>query len=115
MGVDRSDYMIYGYKLPENYFKSKGIEIFEDNKYMPFIEGWKGEDYSIVYDQMSGKYCVFGFRIAFADNQGFQFLGLPAEGWLTQAEQVKAKFKDVFGFSCVELGDPEVLLFSHYW
>jgi hypothetical protein len=115
MGVDRSDYLIYGFKMEPNYLESKGVELFEDSKYLPFIEGWKGEDYSIVYDQMMGKYCVFGFRIAYADSEGFRFLGLPAEGWPIQAEQVKAKFKEVFGFNCGELGEPEVLLFSHYW
>jgi hypothetical protein len=115
MGVDRSDYMIYGYKLPENYFESKGIEIFEGNKYMPFIEGWKGEDYSIVHDQMCGKYCVFGYSITHANNQGFKFVELPTDGWPVTAEQVKAKFNEVFGFTDDELGEPKVFIFTHYW
>lgn len=115
MGVDRSDYMIYGYKLPVNYFKSKGIELFEGNKYMSYIEGWKGEDYSIVNDQMAGKYCVFGFSIAHANGQGFDFIELPTDGWPVNANQVKAKFNEVFGFSPEELGEPKVLLFTHYW
>jgi len=114
MGVDRSDYMIYGYKLPKDYFVSKGIEIFEGNKYLPYIEGWKGENYSIVDDQMCGKYCVFGYSIAYASSNGFDFIELPGE-WPVNSEQVKAKFKDVFGFADESLGEPKLLLFTHYW
>jgi hypothetical protein len=114
MGVDRSDYMIYGYKLPENYPESKGIEIFEDEKFLRYIEGWKGEDYSIVHDQMRGKYVVFGYCITYASSAGFDFIELPLE-WPVKPEQVKAKFNEVFGFSPEELGEPKVLLFTHYW
>jgi hypothetical protein len=115
MGVDRSDYLIYGYKMPPDYLESKGIELFEDRKYLPFIEGWKDEDYSIVHDQMCGKYCVFGYSVAYANSNGFEFVELPPDGWPVTADQVKEKFKEVFGFDSSELGEPKVLLFSHYW
>jgi hypothetical protein len=115
MGVDRSDYLIYGYKMPADYLESKGVELFEDNKYLPYIEGWKDEDCAIVRDQMMGKYDVFGFSIAYANSNGFEFIELPPGGWPVTADQVKAKFKEVFGFSTDELGEPKVLLFSHYW
>lgn len=115
MGVDRSDYLIYGYKLPADYLKSKGIEIFEGDKYMPYIEGWKGEDYAIVHDQMAGKYCVFGYSVAYANSNGFKFVELPPDGWPVTADQIKEKFKEVFDFVDGELGEPKVLLFTHYW
>lgn len=115
MGVDRSDYLIYGYKMPADYLESKGVNIWEDNKYLPFIEGWKDEDYSIVNDQMMGKYCVFGYSVAHANSNGFEFVELPPDGWPVTADQVKAKFNQVFGFIPEELGEPKVLLFSHYW
>lgn len=115
MGVDRSDYLIYGYKMPFDYLRSKDVELFEGNKYMPYIEGWKGEEYSIVHDQMGGKYCVFGYKIIYANEQGFDFVQLPAETWPVTADQVKAKFKELFGFADDELGEPKVLLFTHYW
>jgi hypothetical protein len=115
MGVDRNDYLVYGFKLPINYFESKGIQIFEGDRYMPYIEGWKGEDYSIIHDQMSGKYCVFGYRVAYASSDGFEFIELPPDGWPVSADQIKQKFKEVFGFDSAELGEPKVLLFSHYW
>lgn len=114
MGVDRSDYMIYGYKLPKDYIETKGIEMFEGDKYLPYIEGWKGEDYSIVNDQMSGKYVVFGYSIAYANSNGFDFIELPTDCPI-KPEQVKAKFNEVFGFNPEELGEPKVLLFTHYW
>lgn len=106
--------MIYGYKLPINYFESKGIELFEGNKYMPYIEGWKGESYSIIHDQMCDKYVVFGYRLANANGAGFDFVELP-EQWPVKPEQIKAKFSEVFGFIDESLGEPKVLLFTHYW
>jgi hypothetical protein len=115
MGVDRSDYLIYGYKMPANYLKSKGIEILEDDKCLRLIEGWKGETYSIIYDQMRGEYVVFGYRIAHAGSGGFDFFELPHGGWPVTAEQVKSKFNEVFGFIDDELGEPKLLLFTHYW
>jgi hypothetical protein len=114
MGVDRSDYLIYGYKMPADYLESKGIELFEDSKYLPFIEGWKDEDYSIVHDQMSGKYCVFGYKILYTNEQGFDFVQLPPT-WNVNADQVKAKFIELFGFSPDDLEEPKPLLFTHYW
>lgn len=92
MGVDRSDYVIYGYKLFVYYFRVKGIELFDDNKYMLYIEGWKGEDYLIVYDQMSGEYVVFGYFIVYVNSQGFDFIELVVNGWLVQLEYIKVKF-----------------------
>lgn len=115
MGVDRSDYLIYGYKMPADYLESKGVNIWEDSKCLPFIEGWEGEDYSIVDDQMMGKYCVFGYKILYANEQGFDFVQLPTEIWPVKPEQVEAKFKEVFGFAPDELGEPKILLFTHYW
>lgn len=115
MGVDRSDYLIYGYKMPANYLESKGVNIWEDSKYLPFIEGWKDEDYSIVNDQMCGKYCVFGYSVAYANSDGFEFIELPHNGWPVTADQIMAKFNEVFGFAPDGLGDPKVLLFTHYW
>ena len=113
MGVDRSDYLIYGYKMPPGYLKKKGIELFEDNKYLPFIEGWKEEDYSIVHDQMCGKYCVFGYKILYANEQGFDFVQLPP-AWNVTADKVKSKFVELFGFSPDDLEEPSLLLFTHY-
>lgn len=115
MGVDRSDYLIYGYKLPIDYFKTKGVDIWEDEKYLPLIEGWKGEDYSIVHDQMCGNYYVFGYSIARANSNGFEFLELPVDGWPVTGERVKEKFSEAFGFTDETLGEPKVLLFTHYW
>lgn len=115
MGVDRSDYLIYGYKMPADYLESRGVELFEDEKYLRFIEGWKGETYSIVYDQTRGKYVVFGYSIAHASSGGYDFIELPADGWPVTSEQIKEKFREVFGFVPDELGEPKVLLFTHYW
>ena len=64
---------------------------------------------------MCGKYSVFGYCVAYANSQGFEFVELPPSGWPVTAEQVKDKFKEIFGLECSELGEPKVLLFSHYW
>lgn len=115
MGVDRTDYIIYGYKMPYDYPTSKGVNIWDDKKFLPYIEGWKGEDYSLIQDGMGGEYCVFGLRIAHASEpDGFTFIELPAEGWPNKINEVKAKLNEVFGFNDAELGEPKVLIFSHY-
>ena len=114
MGVDRRDYVIYGYKMPYDYLESKGLNIWEDQKYLPFIEEWKKEDYSIIYDQMCAGYIVFGMRIAYADQKGFEFVELPISGWPNQSDLIKDKFKEIFGISAADFGEPKVLLFTHY-
>lgn len=118
MGVDRTDYIIYGYKMPADYLKKKGIDMWDD-KFLRYIEGWKGENYSLIYDGMSGEYLVFGLRISMANEQeGFEFVELPATGWADKFLEVKGKTAEVFGFNDTHFaelgGGPKVLIFSHW-
>lgn len=51
MGVDRTDYIIYGWKLPYGLKNSDGNEIdFFEDKYLPYVEGHKGIQYTIIVD-----------------------------------------------------------------
>jgi len=50
MGLSRTDYIVYGWKLPLNMTDKDGNEInFWDDKFLPYIEGHKGEEYDLYY------------------------------------------------------------------
>ncbi len=117
MGVDRSDYLVYGWKMPYEVDDQLSEEYWDDvNEY----------DINFIADGMSGKYIVFGSVIASADD--------PSEGWgfveldnlkPTFAPEIFGEFGEVFGkYSEKSLADilktynipetPKLLLFSHY-
>jgi hypothetical protein len=52
MSVTVTNYVVLGYKL------NTEIAIFDD-KYIPMVEGHRGEKYSIIYDGMDNEYIVF--------------------------------------------------------
>jgi len=111
MGVDRTDYIVYGWKLPANYFETKGIDIWGD-KFLRYIEGWEGEKYTIIKDGMCGKYCVFGLMITQANEEGFEFFEITNDS-LSPIE-LTDKFKEVFGFTDESIGYPKHLVFTHW-
>lgn len=115
MGVDRTDYIVYGWKLPYGYFKNKGIDVWRDDKYLPFIEGWKDEKYTLITDGMTGRYTLFGLLIAQAAEEGFEFFELTDESaqGVSKIEIVK-KFKEVFGIEDADIGLPKALVFTHW-
>lgn len=113
MGVDRSDYIIYGWKLPYKVFTPDGVEIdlWDDPKFLPYIEGHKGIDHTLIIDGMSGEYTAFGDWIASGnDSIGFEFIEL--EFSQLNPESTKNKFKEVFGFD--PPGEPKILVFTHW-
>jgi hypothetical protein len=105
MGLDRSDYIIYGYKLP------KDIELnLWDNKFRPMIEGHKGEQFTIIED----KYIVFGICMARSD-EGWNFVPLDFKDVEVQnAQKIKTKYYELFGTEPSSLGEPELFIFSNY-
>jgi hypothetical protein len=69
MGVDRTDYLMYGWKLPYN------SEVNNNEKYLPNIEGHKNTSLRLIADGMSGEYMVWGLTIEVADEyEGWEFL-----------------------------------------
>ncbi len=112
MGVDRNDYLIYGWKLPYKLKNTNGekIDLWND-KYLPYIEGHKGIKHSLIIDGMSGQYVVFGQKISSADQyEGWNFINLDLSN--LDSESVKTKFKELFVIELIE--EPKLLIFSHY-
>ena len=48
MGVDRRDYIILGYKLAGSFPKDNNLNLYEDEKLLPYIEGHKGIEHVIM-------------------------------------------------------------------
>jgi len=114
MGVDRTDYIVYGYKLPYKLKNKNGIIDIWDNKFLPMIEGHKGEEFIIVSDGMSGEYNVFGLKISSCDEYtGWDFVELDIEN--LNAEKVKSKYREIFEPSDEDvIPEPNLLIFSHF-
>ena len=110
MSVSRTDAIVYGWKLPY------GIrENFDDEKFLPLIEGHKGEDFTLVIDGMCGGYIVFGLRLASGGDtyEGWDFINLDFKD--LDAEKVKAKYRELFGLSPDALcAEPYLFIFSHF-
>jgi hypothetical protein len=119
MGVDRTDYIVYGFKLHPNDLKAKGISIHDD-KYLPYMEGHPDIVDVIVYDAMSGKYVVFGNLINKAEeHEGTIFTTISYKDFFDDEERrrVTDKFKELFGdavYGDLEEDEPQMFVFSHY-
>lgn len=56
MGVDRTDYLMFGADI--------GVVDFDSDKFEAEIDGAPGRRFDVVYDGMSGAYCLAGAIIA---------------------------------------------------
>ena len=56
MGVDRTDYLMFGADI--------GVNDFDRDKFEAEIDGAPGRKFDIIYDSMSGQYCLAGQIIA---------------------------------------------------
>lgn len=65
MGVDRTDYLMFGVDV--------GYDAFDWERHEAEMEGRPDRRFDIIYDGMSGKYCVAGKIIATSDRyDGFE-------------------------------------------
>lgn len=112
MGVDRRDYIIYGWKLPFWYFKERGIETLE-NKFLPLTEGYKAGSSILIEDGMNGQYCVFGYLHAESGQNGFEFFELSPSDLADSHYDIHQKFIDWFGFKPDAV--PVLMIFAHYF
>ena len=113
MSVDRTDYIVYGWRLSYGLKNSKDEEInFWDDKYLPMIEGHPDEKYSIIRDGMWSDYTVFGKVIADADEDaGWEFTHL--NNLKVDPNELKDKYREVFEIEG-EVADPYLFIFSHF-
>jgi hypothetical protein len=115
MSIDRTDYIVYGWKLPFEMKNSKGEKLdLWDDKYLPMIEGHEGEKYVIIRDQMCGDYMVFGIVLGSAgENNGWNFFPIKGLNVFGQMYEVKDKYREVFEVEG-EVADPYLFIFTHF-
>ena len=115
MGVHRTDYIVYGYKLPYKLKNEKGKIDLWDEKFLPMIEGHKGEEFTIISDGMCGEYNVFGLLLKIGGDgyEGWDFVHLDFKN--LDAEKVKSKYREVFELKEDDtVAEPYLFIFSHF-
>jgi len=113
MGVDRSDYIIYGWKLPYKILDNEGKEIdLYDEKFESMMCGFEGEDYALICDGMCGSYNVFGLNVQSSDEEyeGWDFVDIDIKKF--DDDKIITKFIEVFGFE--PQTEPKLFIFSHF-
>lgn len=113
MGVDRSDYIVYGWKLPYEILDTEGNEIdVYDEKFESMMCGFEGEDYTLICDGMCGNYNVFGLNVQSCDGEyeGWDFADIDIKKF--DDDKIIAKFIEVFGFE--PQTEPKLFIFSHF-
>jgi hypothetical protein len=109
MGVDRTDYLVIGWKLNKDLYR----ELSDD----AIMSGY------FIYDVMCGEYLVFGKIIAHAEEpDGFYFTEIKPESLILMNNEIyelKQTFKELTGrqlMECIESDIvPKAMLFSHFW
>lgn len=115
MGIDRTDYIVYGWKLPFKLKNESGEINILDDKFLPFIEGRPGVDYLISYDGMGGKYIVFGKKLLSCDEyegSGWDFKDISIGIEDLDSKNLKDKFKELFEMN-PEV-EPKLFIYSHF-
>ncbi len=104
MGISRRDYIVRGWRLPFN------IEIIQDDKYLPMVEGHRGEKFCIVADDMCGAFTVFGERLASGgdEDMGWEF-EIIKDSEVTNEELVD-KYVEIFGE--IPKMNPQLMIFT---
>lgn len=114
MGVDRADYIVYGWKMPYELLDKDGNEIdLWDPKFESSKCGFPGEEFTLVSDGMCGEYNVFGLRLLHLDDEGegWDFVNLDVLQSL-DSEKVKSRYTELFGIE--PTSEPTLFIFSHY-
>lgn len=107
MGVDRTDYLMFGVDV--------GYDAFDWDKHEAEAEGRPDARFDIVFDGMSGKYCVAGRIIAVSDRyEGFEDRTIVEPRAIeVGADDLAQKISEAFE-KPVAASDLRVMLFSHY-
>lgn len=109
MGIDRTTHLVYGWKFKEIIGKDgEEINPYEE-EFLPYVEGHKGVNHTIIHDQMMGEYTVFGVPLGSVSDDGdFVDVGDPE----LNSFALRNKFKEVFGTDS-PTEEPTILLFLH--
>lgn len=113
MGIDRSDYIVYGWKLPYEILDNEGnkIDLYHE-KFESIMCGFEGEDFTLITDGMCGNYNVFGLSVQHCNDEyeGWDFVNLDIASF--DAEKVKSKYNELFGI--YPTTEPTLFIFSHF-
>jgi hypothetical protein len=103
MGVDRTDYLMWGALVDPH-----TIDFDRD---LPEISGEHGCEFDLVYDGMCGEYAIAGKIVATStEYEGFDFLQIPTDDLVldpTVLAAVKGRFPEAENFG--------LYLFSHFY
>lgn len=107
MGVDRTDYLMFGVDV--------GYDAFDYDKHGAEIEGRPEKRFDVVYDGMSGGYCVAGKIIAASDRyEGFEGrVEIDECSVSVDREALAQKISSAFD-TAVAPCDLRLMLFSHF-
>lgn len=109
MGLYRSDQIVFGWHFGPDTVQAKNMNrLYVDDKLLPYIEGHEGVEY--VLDRSRDGTFSFGYDIAHADEDGWEYVAL--DKTLPDTETVKAKFKDAFGF--LPIDEPKLFIFTDW-
>ena len=114
MGVNRTDYIVYGWKLPIELVNRNGVELdfWEDENFLPYVEGSTDSKYRIIVDGMCGDYNVFGLILKEGGDEhvGWDFEDLNIDN-LSEKDTILA-YKDILNSDPKD--KPRLFIFSHY-
>jgi len=106
MGVDRTDYLMFATEV--------GADTFDYDKHQAEIEGAPEARFNIVYDGMSGQYCLAGKIIAQSDPyEGFEMAKIDPEKLAVDAAAVAEAVSESFGRKLTP-SDFSLILFTHF-
>lgn len=114
MSVNRTDYIVFGWRLPYEINGPNGekINFYDEEKYEPMLNGDPDEPYRLIIDGMMGEYVVFGKVITDAENdEGWDFVHLT--NLTPNSFELKEKYREVFNVQG-EVADPYLFIFSHF-
>lgn len=108
MGVDRTDYIMLGWKLS---YEKYDRDFYEDESLLPYIEEWEEIKYRLIIDGMSGEYIVFGYELMRGGDEwaGWEFEEINFDE--IDIEKLKLECKRIFGDI---LEEPKLFIFSHF-
>jgi hypothetical protein len=106
MGVDRTDYLMFGTDM--------GGKSFDWDKHEAESNGAPDRRFDIVYDGMSGQYCIAGKIIAKSDPyEGIEMVKIDLEKLDVDRAALAAAVSEAFGRE-LSAGDFSLILFSHF-
>jgi hypothetical protein len=108
MSLDRTDYIVYGWKLPKSMRDKDGNDIdFWDDRFLPYIEGHSGEEYTLVRDD---DFMAFGKLIG-SNYDGWKVTHLDVRN--IDIEAIRNKYCEVFD-AAGSIAEPYLFIFSHW-